>query len=376
MRPWLIASGDFTTTGGMDRANYGLASYLARTGRPVHLVAHRVASDLANQRGISIHPVPRPFGAHLIGAPLLSRAARRVSRSLGRSACRLANGGNTALAGAIWIHYLHAAFAPSANGSLRTSVAARVGRRYHLRRERHAIERADVIICNSARTAADVSAYYGVPESRLRVIYYGVDAGEFTRTASAERSAAREALGIAAGRYAAVFAGALGDRRKGFDVLFDAWQVLQRDPAWDVDLLVVGAGGERTSWMERARRAGLDASIRFFGFREDIAAVFAAADVVVHPARYEAYGLAVHEAICRGVPALVSAAAGVAERYPRELGGLLLPDPLSSRALVTSLRAWRARAADWRTRVDIFAARLASRSWDQMAAEITAAIES
>jgi hypothetical protein len=42
---------------------------------------------------------------------------------------------------------------------------------------------------------------------------------------------------------------------------------------------------------------------------------------------------------------------------------------------MTSLRAWRARAADWRMRVDIFAARLASRSWDQMAAEITAAIE-
>jgi glycosyltransferase involved in cell wall biosynthesis len=299
-----------------------------------------------------------------------------VSRSLDGSACRLANGGNTALPGGTWIHYLHATHAPCVNGSLRTTLAARAGRHYHLRCERKAIERAEVIICNSVRTAADVTEHYRVPESRLRVIYYGIDAERFRLAPPGERAAARQALGIDADRYAAVFAGALGDRRKGFDVLFDAWQTLHRDPAWNVDLLVVGAGGEQTSWLERAQRAGLAGSIRFFGFRDDIAALFAAADVVVHPARYEAYGLAVHEAICRCVPALVGAGTGIAERYPRELGGLLLADPLSSRALVTSLRAWRAHAAEWRKRVGLFAVRLASRSWDQMAAEIAAAIES
>lgn len=376
MRPWLIASGDFTAAGGMDRANYGLASYLARTGRPVHLVAHRVSSDLATQRGVIVHRVARPFGAHLVGAPLLSTMAQRVSRSLDRSACRLANGGNTALPGATWIHYLHAAHAPLVNGSLRTSIAAFAGRRYHLRCERKAVERADVIICNSERTAADVSTRYRVPASRLRVVYYGVDAEQFKRATPGERAAAREALGIAPDRHTAVFVGALGDRRKGFDMLFDAWQILQREAGWDVDLLVVGAGGEQASWNERARRAGLEASIRFLGFRQDVAMVLAAADVLVHPARYEAYGLAVHEAICRGVPALVSGSAGIAERYPSELGGLVLPDPLSLRPLVTSLRAWRAHASDWHARVGLFAARLASRSWDQMAAEIAAAIES
>ena len=51
--------------------------------------------------------------------------------------------------------------------------------------------------------------------------------------------------------------------------------------------------------------------------------VFAACDLLIHPARYEAYGLAVHEALCRGLPALVSATAGVAERYPEDLGQLL-----------------------------------------------------
>ena len=40
MSRWLVASGDFTTLGGMDRANHALAGFLARRGTPVHLVAH------------------------------------------------------------------------------------------------------------------------------------------------------------------------------------------------------------------------------------------------------------------------------------------------------------------------------------------------
>ena len=42
MSPWLLATGDFTESGGMDRANHALAAYLARHGRQVHLVAHRI----------------------------------------------------------------------------------------------------------------------------------------------------------------------------------------------------------------------------------------------------------------------------------------------------------------------------------------------
>jgi len=97
--------------------------------------------------------------------------------------------------------------------------------------------------------------------------------------------------------------------------------------------------------------------------------VFAACDLLIHPARYEAYGLAVHEALCRGLPAIVTATAGVAERYPADLGQLLLDDPESVGELVTRLSAWRedtgviGRVAD-------FASRLRARTWDHMAREI------
>jgi glycosyltransferase involved in cell wall biosynthesis len=374
MRPWLVASGDFTTLGGMDRANHGLAQYLARSGREVHLVAHRVAEDLERLPGVTVHAVPRPLGAHMFGAPLLAHATARRARALGGMACVLVNGGNARLRTATWVHYLHAAHAPAAPGSARTLISSTLGRQYYLAQERAALRDASVVICNSERTASDVERFYRIDPSRLRIVYYGVDARDFRVTTELERRAAREALGIGEQRVA-VFVGALGDRRKGFDVLFDAWHGLTADPGWDVDLLVVGAGAERDAWMQKAREAGLAERVRFLGFRSDVASILAASDVLVHPARYEPYGLGVHEAICRGVPAIVTSCAGVAERYPKTFAGLIVSDPPRAEPLMRALQAWRAEQAAWRERTADFAAHLSARSWDDMATDIVAVLE-
>jgi len=375
MSRWLLATGDFTTFGGMDRANHALASHLARRGDRVRLVAHRVDPDLALMPGIETRLVARPFGAHLSGAPLLARTAAREARALGTVDRVLMNGGNGAIGTPTWIHYLHAAYAPESTASLRARVSSFASRRYFLARERRAIEAAPIVICNSERTASDVEAAYGVPRSRLRVIYYGCDTRVFGVVGDDERCAARRALEIDEGRFVAVFVGALGDRRKGFDVLFDAWQMLASDSAWDVDLLVAGAGAEAAAWTARARAAGLGRSVRVLGFRRNVQTVLAAADVLVHPARYEAYGLGVHEALCRGIPAIVTAQTGVTERYPKPLSSLIVPSPPRPEALVTALRAWRTHAAEWRTRTEHTAVLLRARTWDDMAAEIAAALE-
>jgi glycosyltransferase involved in cell wall biosynthesis len=375
MTRWLLATGDFTTLGGMDRANHALASYLARRGDTVSLVAHRIDPELASLAGIDAQLVARPFGAHLAGAPLLARAAAREARALGPADRALMNGGNGAIGTPTWIHYLHAAHTPKGGASLRARLSSFVSRPYFLAREQRAIDAAPIVICNSERTARDAETIYNVPRSRLRVVYYGCDARLFGRVAGDERRAARTSMQARDGRRLAVFVGALGDRRKGFDVLLDAWQTLSRDPAWDVDLLVAGAGSEAAAWTARTQAAGIDRSVRLLGFRRDVQTVLAAADVLVHPARYEAYGLGVHEALCRGIPAIVTAAAGVAERYPRALSSLIVPSPPQPDALVSALRMWRAHADEWRSRTEQAAEALRARTWDDMAAEIAAALD-
>jgi hypothetical protein len=92
--------------------------------------------------------------------------------------------------------------------------------------------------------------------------------------------------------------------------------------------------------------------------------------VLVSPVRYEPYGLNVQEAVCRGVPALVSARAGVVEQFPPDLADMVLPDPDDARDLGARLRRWRADADGWRRRFAPLGAALRARGWDAMAAEI------
>jgi glycosyltransferase involved in cell wall biosynthesis len=104
--------------------------------------------------------------------------------------------------------------------------------------------------------------------------------------------------------------------------------------------------------------------------------LIAAADVMVHPARYEAYGLAVHEAICSGVPAIVSACAGIAERFPIGLATLLLDDPDSAADLSARLQRWRDEADEFKRQTRAFGALLRARGWDDMARDIADLSES
>jgi glycosyltransferase involved in cell wall biosynthesis len=228
---------------------------------------------------------------------------------------------------------------------------------------------AHLVICNSKATRRVVVEELGVPAERAFVVYYGIDARLFARSSAASAIEARERLGWPA-RPAVAFVGALGDRRKGFDTLFAAWSALCRTSDWDVDLVAVGGGSEVEAWRARAAEAGLSERIRLLGFRPDVAEILGACDALVAPTRYEAFGLGVAEAVAMGLPAIVSASAGVAELYPAERRHLLLDDPESVGELVKKLRSWREASAAERLGMDAITEAVRARSWDDMAREM------
>lgn len=376
MIPWLLVSGDFTPLGGMDYANHALARYLAQAGEEVHLVTHRAWADLMCFPQVMVHRVWRPLRSHLAGMPLLDRAGRRWAvRLLKRDARVVVNGGNCSWHDVTWVHYVHAAYQPEAAGSALIRLKDRVMRSYALATEHATLRIARQVLCNSVRSLRDVTMRLGVKESRAHVVYYGTDPQRFHVITAAERNQARVRLGWSNERPVVVFVGALGDRRKGFDTLFAAWQMLCRRPGWDSDLAVIGAGAELSAWQERAREANLAERIRFLGFRKDVPEVLAACDILIHPARYEAYGLGVHEALCRGLPALVSDRAGVAERYPPELRDCLIADPENPAALVDCLMHWRHNLEKFRTAVIPFSNSLRNYTWDHMAENIVRIVQ-
>jgi glycosyltransferase involved in cell wall biosynthesis len=377
MKPYLLVSGDFVRTGGMDVANFSLARYLADQGREVHLVAHRVAEELMERPNVRVHRAPKPLRSYFLGEPLLDRLGRFwASRLEDRGGRVLVNGGNCGWKASNWVHYVHAAYEPEAGGSLAGRTKRTLARQVFLANERRSLSQARLIITNSARTQADVARRFAVPPERLRTVYYGTDAERFHPPSPVERASARAALGWAAGRAVVLFTGNMGDERKGFDSLFEAWKTLCGDAAWDADLAVAGSCAALSLWRARAETSGMRSRIHFIGFRQDMARVLAAADLLISPTRYEAYGLAVHEALCSSLPAFVTKSAGIAERYPAALDHLLIRDPGDTAELCGRLRHWRARMDEYRAAIADFSRELRSRTWEHACSQIVDLIES
>ena len=372
MADWVMVAGDFVPTGGMDVGNLRLAQYLARTGHTVEVVTHRAAAELSVLPGVTVTRVPKPLGSYLLGGPLLRTIGlRRAVRSLAAGGRTLVNGGNCPAPDVNWVHYVHAAYRPAVAGRSARRLKGWVERRQAVRWERAAVSEARLLVCNSRRTATHVIELLAARPDRVRVIYYGIDADRFMPVTAGERVSARATLGWPE-RPWALFIGGLGDRRKGFDTLYEAWRQVCGRPGWDAALAVVGQGADLPIWQAQAASDGLSDRVRFLGFRKDVPTVIAACDLLIHPARYEAYGLGVHEALCRGVPAVVSAYAGVAERYPADLADLLLADPEDATGLADRLWQWQTDPDGWRSRVAGFADALRGRSWNDMAGDIVA----
>lgn len=377
MKSYLLVTGDFVRTGGMDRANFALADYLARLEGDVHLVAHRASQELLDQPTVTFHSVPKVANSYLLGAPLLSQVGRFQGSWLSRTGGRvLVNGGNCQWGDCNWVHYVHAAYQPENQAGLLYQIKGSVSRQIFLNAERKALQSARVIIANSDRTKRDLIEKLSIPSERIHKVYYGIEPQVFYPATPQERTQLRQKLGWSQQKPIVVFIGALGDRRKGFDTLFWAWQMLCTDPNWDADLVTIGVGAEQSLWQHRALLAGIQKRIHFLGFRSDVPDLLRAADCLVAPTRYEAYGLGVHEALCCGLPALVSATAGVAERYPSHLSDLLIPNPEDVTDLAARLRRWHDTTQHYSNLVSELSEELRSYTWDDMAQNILEKIDS
>ncbi len=373
--PWVLVAGGFHDRGGMDRANAELARHLVGHGHRVHLVAHHVDSDLAQSTLVTVHRVARPAGSFLLGERLLARKGRAVAARVtagDREARVVVNGGNCAWPDINWVHAVHHAWRPAVEDAPLLFRARRHLEAWsNARRELAAVSSARLVIANSERTRANLLDLPGVAPERVHTVWLGCDL--WREVTPARRTAVRDRLGKPPERPLIIFVGALGhDRNKGFATLVAAWQRAAANPAWDADLIVAGGGRALDSWRREIRRAGLAERVTMLGFTDRIAELMAAADLLVTPVRYEAYGLSVHEALSCGVPAIVSARAGIADRYLPEMRDMLLDDPNDAADLAARLLRWRADMAGWRARIQPLTSRLRERSWDDMAREIVA----
>jgi glycosyltransferase involved in cell wall biosynthesis len=124
---------------------------------------------------------------------------------------------------------------------------------------------------------------------------------------------------------------------KGFQYLIDAApEVLRRCP--QARFLIVGDGELRPGLERRVRAAALADRITFAGFREDVASVMAAADLVVLPSINEGMGRVLVMAMALGKPIVATHVGGVAELLGEGESGVLVP-PRDAPALAQAISA-------------------------------------
>ena len=109
-------------------------------------------------------------------------------------------------------------------------------------------------------------------------------------------------------------------RNKAFDTLIDG---LVRVP--EAYLWIGGVGALERDLANQARRLGVADRVRFLGWRDDVPALLAAADVFVCSSRIEPFGNIILEAWAHRTPIVSTTASGPANLIEEGRSGLLAP---------------------------------------------------
>ena len=229
------------------------------------------------------------------------------------------------------------------------------------RRERRALAAARRVICTSPATARTLIERFDVEAARLEVAVPGVEPALL-----AQRTVGRGHL---------VCVGSVIPR-KGHLVLIEALMGIQ-DLAWD--LVCVGSlerdPAHAAVVRERVRRHGLEPRVAFLGEVDEatLGNALARVDLLVSASFYEGYGMALSEALARGLPIVAAAGGAVTEAVP-EAAALFVP-PGDDVALAAALRR---ALTDLAIRASLKAGALAARrqltGWGATAAAIEQAL--
>lgn len=161
-------------------------------------------------------------------------------------------------------------------------------------------------------------AYYrsmGVPEHRIFLAPYTVDNSRFIaagRAARGDRAKARARLGMDPDLPAIIYASKFERRKRPGDLL-TAYARLRAEGI-AAQLVLVGSGPLEGD-LKRRVMDSIIPDVIFPGFlnQAELPAVYAASDLFVLPSSNEPWGLVVNEAMCAGLPIVLSKEIGCAE---------------------------------------------------------------
>lgn len=222
------------------------------------------------------------------------------------------------------------------------------------------------VIALSEALRRDIARQYGRTAETV-VIPHGVDQRQFNLDVRARlRREVRTEMGVGPGDVQFLY---VGDLRKGFRPAIEA---LARVPAARL------AGVSRTDpaeFLTRAAALGIQSRVTVYPPTRQIERYYAAADALVLPTPYDAFGMVITEAMACGLPVVTTRLAGASELIVPGVHGMVLDSPTDIEALASALRTLTAHP-DARERMGAAAAALMrEHTWDRVAEQTLAVYE-
>ena len=186
------------------------------------------------------------------------------------------------------------------------------------------LSEADAIAADSCNTKSDLMRFYGTPDSKIHVIYPGVNiTNHESRITNHENYI--------------LFVGTL-EPRKNVDGLIRAFDLLKKESGIRHRLYIVGMKGWMYEDIFRAyEKSEFKKDIIFKGYVEEkeLERLYQRASVFVYPSFYEGFGLPIVEAFSYGIPVVTSKTSSCGE-----IAGdsALLVDPKDHREIASSVK--------------------------------------
>jgi predicted O-linked N-acetylglucosamine transferase (SPINDLY family)/glycosyltransferase involved in cell wall biosynthesis len=207
----------------------------------------------------------------------------------------------------------------------------------------HHYEEAKFVLAIATETLNLLHELFRLPKDKGEVIYWGRPSEYFETPKAATRQRLRQEFDIPLNAVVCFTAARL-DPRKGFEYQIEAIKQLHQSSVWSKLYFVwAGFGDLETQLRETVKQLGVDTQVIILGQRWDISDWMDAADIFILPSVLESLGLAIIEAMAKGLPVIASAVGGI----PEVLGdtGKLLPDPkidpqATVRDLVKTISDW------------------------------------
>jgi UDP-glucose:(heptosyl)LPS alpha-1,3-glucosyltransferase len=212
-----------------------------------------------------------------------------------------------------------------------------------------------IVVAISELMREGMTELYGELGRRVRVVRNGVDARRLLAPEDG-RDRSRAALNLAESEVA-FLAVANNFRRKGMYQFIQALAKLdeRREGRSPPRFKAFIAGSDDPSGVERrVKELGLWGRVSVLGSVSTVAALYSAADVLVHPTFYDPSGRVILEALSVGLPVIVSRWDGAAEFIGGTEAGRLLDEPTDIDAFAYALERYCDPTERARARSSIF----------------------